>query len=167
MINYGSTVRILLKLFGVGLVVYSAVTFSTYIPAIVDNSAPLDWGMVLAHASPTIITCFIGIFLWLFPTMVVNTIVLPSLDLKNIGGEWDTKAERIGVTILGLFLLFRALSDLVFNVASYIIDAPAVKIQMNFQVAMITTIVEFILAVFLMLGSTGITNTIRKLRASN
>ncbi len=167
MTDYSNMVRIILKLLGVGLVVYSAVTLSTYIPAIVDSSTPVTWSLVLAHAAPTIITCLFGIFLWLFPAKVADTIVLPNVDIKNVDGEWDAKVERIGVTILGIFLLYRALSDVAFNVTGYVTNAPTIRNQVDFQASLAATTLEFILALFLVLGASGITNTLRKLRATN
>ena len=78
--------------------------------------------------------------------------------------------ERVGIRILGIYLLYHGISDLVTNLTSYrqavaMRDIAFSKVEVsNIKVALIATGAELFMAIFLILGAKGVTNIVRKIR---
>lgn len=166
--DYNSAVRLALKLFGVVLIVYGAVTLASYLPSLISLRDGDTYVQVLPYAVPMLAPFIFGSLLWLFPATIANTIVpLPSSQKTPAKTDWAADLERVGVSLLGLYLFYQAVSDILYHIIAYRAKAAALggtRGPDDFPALVATTIVEFVLALFLMLRSKGIVNLLRKAR---
>jgi len=161
-------VRLALKLVGLGLVIYALVMLATYAPMTVlgifaEDMAP-NWLMM---TSPPLMILLFGVFLWLFPSPVTNTLFRAAEGRQDKTPDWAAKLEVIGVALLGLWLLFRALSDLVYHLVTLRARAQAVSYGMEyseFGAYFVATLVELAFALFLLFGARGIVRLLHQVR---
>jgi len=165
-IDYSSLVRMVVKLSGVGLIVYGALTLSLYLPAILAFQRQGDIGGTLPYVLSLIAPFLIGSFLWWFPATVTNSIIRfdPSTEPKT---GWSEEFERVGVSLLGLFLFFRGVSDMIYHVLMHRAKTEVLGYggaPSEFPALMAATVVEIVLAILFMLRSRGVVNLLRKAR---
>jgi hypothetical protein len=167
MIDYNSGVRLVLKLCGVGLMVLGAVNLATYLPMLFLVSTDDQPGMYLSYVFTLLAPFLFGVLLWLFPAPIANSVVRVDAAAAKPKTGWADELERVGVSLLGLFLLYHALSDLVYHllIQRAKVTAPgAVRAPDDFVPLVVATVVELALALFLLLRSKGIVNLLRKAR---
>lgn len=166
--NKEQIVGLAVRLFAVFLVVYtlryamSLVSFATLDPPDYVSSAFI----VLIGLSPILI----AIFLWRFPLAVASKLI-PQTDASTKPGALDEVEFQVtAFSILGLWVLVSAIPD-IFYWVTYVyriknIGFGQVRTELTPQnIASITsTIAEFILGVWLLLGSKGLVGMVRKLR---
>jgi len=108
-------------------------------------------------------------FFWYFPLTVATKLV----NFRGAGGTEVSKAsaeqiQLIGFTVLGLYLMFYVVSDIVYWISILIISGRdsiiPIEISADQKALMVATIIEFIFASYLLLGSKGIARLIRKFR---
>ena len=110
----------------------------------------------------TLVPLLFGTFLWRFPAGVANTIVHPGLPPAT---EWAVTLERIGMSLLGVFLLFQSLSGLASHVTIYrALRAVEHNAARDFYPVLVARIVQAAFALVLVLGSEGIVNALARLR---
>lgn len=169
MIDYNSIVRLVLKLSGVGLVVYGGVSLSSYLPALIQTDSWSEWPalIIFANLAALAMPFLFGMFLWLFPAPVANTIVRGAAA----GSESETflshELERIGVALLGLYLFYRAVSDLTYQLMIHRAKVAAlgnVRAPDDFPALMTATVIELVLALIFLLRANGLVNLVRKVR---
>lgn len=167
-IDFNGLVRVVLKLSGLALAVYGAVTLVSYSPMILTAS---DGVQLLAFMSAPAVFMAAGIFLWLFPAPAANTVIRGD----GAGAETRLWADRLieaGCILIGLWWLIRAVSDLVYNVLDkWARDSSPDYMQgyggqgdSEFVALMVATGVELVLAVVLIIGSRGVVGVIRSVR---
>jgi hypothetical protein len=165
MIDYRSIVTLALKLLGLWLIVQGATTFAQILPTLVRSSLPTDER--LSYAAWVLAPFVFGGFLWLFPARLANTIVHPEVPASGGGPEWAVRLEQIGMSLLGLYLLYHALSGLAYHVTIYraqrAVDAYALHM---FYPTFAARIVEAVVALVLVLRSEGIVGALARLRAA-
>jgi hypothetical protein len=158
MVDYRGIVTLALKLLGLWLIVDGVADAVRLLPSVFSSSVPMD---PLYSIYPLVPLLF-GSFLWLFPARVANTIVHPGLPQAT---EWAVTLERIGMSLLGVFLLFQSLSGLASHVmffrAQSALELDAARV---FYPALVARIVQAAVALVLVLGSEGIVNALAKLR---
>jgi len=113
----------------------------------------------------------LSFYLWYFPLCVTSRLV----TFKGDGVTEATSAsakeiQAVGFTILGMYLLFNVISDIVYWLTIWFIGNRNINIDVTPTADQISSIiatgVELVFAVTLLLGATGITRVINKLRYS-
>lgn len=166
MIDLHGIVRLVLKLSGVGLIVYGAVSLATYLPPLLISRSPEEIVGFLPYILPLAVPFLLGALLWFFPASVANTVVRssPAKESKaNLGYE----IERVGVSLLGLYLFYRAVSDIIYEVMKHQAKTALlgnVRAPDDFPALVTATSIEFVLALLFMLQARGVVNLLRKAR---
>ena len=162
--------RMVIKLVGLAVFISGVIQASSSFPMIysqmthLGDNAPTA-SFFGAFASPIII----GLLLWFFPVPVANTIIN---EESNVAPRNDflREIENIGIRILGLFLLYHGISDLVYNYLSYRQEAEMLRENINIlgkgntKAALVVTGVEIVISIFLILGANIISTMIRKIK---
>ena len=163
-----SLVRLALKLVGLGLVVYALVMIASLAPMTIlgsfGNDLPSDW--LIFTSAPVMVLVF-GVFLWLFPSPVANTLFRAAEGKQDETPDWARKLETVGVGLLGLWLLFRGISDLVYHLMTLRARGQATFIDQgysDFPAYFAATLVELVVALFLLFGARGIVRVLRQVR---
>ncbi len=161
MVDYRGIVTLALKLLGLWLVVGGVGDAARLLPSLYTSPVPMDMTFLIDPLLPLLF----GSFLWLFPARVANTIVHPGLPPNGADPEWAVMLERIGMSLLGVFLLFQSLSGLASHVTVYrALSAFEPKAARDFYPALVARIVQAAVALVLVLGSEGIVNALARLR---
>lgn len=116
----------------------------------------LEVGWLAAMVSPILI----GVLLWLFPSPLADRVVDVPLDPAS-RDEWLLGLERIGIRLLGLCLLYFAVSSLVSGYGGYLHAKEAVgegfSGEFRYKVAFWVNGAEVVMAIALILGARGLT----------
>jgi len=101
--------------------------------------------------------------LWMYPQQLSNRMVKVSPE-DSIEHDLIYSIEKISVSILGLYLLFNAISDLVFNISNYLIMWATIEgdfplAAYNYPV-LIATVVELFFALWLFFKTKSIVSFI-------
>ena len=166
MIDYNNLVRMIVKLSGVGLIVYGALTLALYLPALFMFQRQDDIGGTLPYVLTLIAPFLIGSFLWWFPAKVTNSIIRFDHSTEPKTG-WSEEFERVGVSLLGLYLFFRGVSDAIYHLSMHRAKTEALGYggaPSEFPALMAATVVEIVLAIFFMLRSRGVVSLLKKAR---
>ena len=168
--NSHEILRTAIKITGLALLIYAVVQAASYLPLILEQVKNAEMGMpVASYISSIAVPIIFGFLLWLFPASVSNTIIKNDLNVTS-QDKLLLGIEKVGIRILGLYLLYHGISDLVANYASYhqAVDMFGKNIgfsgKKRYTIIFITTGVEIFLSLLLILGAAGITNIIRKVR---
>jgi len=106
--------------------------------------------------------------LWIFPLSIANKIYPVKDDEQSHRSLSSDELYPLGFIILGLYLLFFVLSDSIFWLVLVVLgnrEAPGYPIMtLENKAAMLTTAIEFVIAMFLILGSNGVASLVRKFR---
>ena len=163
-------IRTIVKLTGLVIFLYTVVQAASYLPYLAGQYRDENFNyLVLSLAGTILIPLLFSLLLWLFPARVTNTIVMnESRDSDK--SELLLDLEKIGIRVMGIYLLYHGISDLVANFTSYryalsmfegTIGSPDMS---KYYVSFIATAVELFMSLFLILGTKGISNAIRKIR---
>jgi hypothetical protein len=154
-----------IRLFAILLVFY----ILRNIPAVFIYLTEQESVIIWALASLNVFLLLAAVLMWKFPFSVAKWISPYSVDSKQT--SWSSEVLlTVGCTLLGIFYLYYALSDLLYwlmfwqynqNVAGLIVE-----LTPDQKANIIVTLVEFALAVFLVVGAGGISKAIHRLRYS-
>jgi hypothetical protein len=163
--DYSSIVRLAVKLFGMALVAYGAITLSSYLPSVF---AERNWRekesiVWVAYFLPLAVPILFGLLLWFFPATVANTVIRSKLPAKTGKNDFARDLEQIGVSLLGLFLLYQALSDIIYHVTFRALIG-RVRVPDDFLALMAATTVEFVLALIFVFKARGVVNLMQRMR---
>jgi hypothetical protein len=164
MVDYHSVARLLLKLFGVALILYAFTITPQYLMPMAANLDGVEFGYryYVAVLMPLTVPLILGVFLWLFPSAVANTVIpVSARPQKN---EWALQIERIAISAIGIYVLFGAISDLVYHLATLVARNVSAGPAPNFGALMIATVAETGIALYLVFRSQGIANLLRRFR---
>jgi hypothetical protein len=160
-----SLAAIIIRLFAVFITIYAirnllSISFY-YADDTYSTAVWISWGF-------SILFFITAIILWTFPNLIAKKII--SWDVEETNKE-KTSAEEIevvGFSLIGLFYLYYAISDLVywaiftlFIQKSY--DVP-VDLSIEQKVNIIVTVVEFLFALIIILRARGLVGLLRKIR---
>ena len=167
--NSNETLRLVVKLTGLVIFLSGVIQAASYLPITIVSLKDADMNSHIiselgAFATPLIL----GAFLWLFPAPVTNTIIKEDIT-KNINNGFLLDLEKIGIRILGLYLLYHGISDLVTNISAYSLDNKMLGENMKFlnkkyTTLFVATAIEIIMSIFLIFGTSTITNCIKKFK---
>lgn len=168
LIDYRSVVRLVLKLVGMAIVVYGLIMLASSAPmtfmAVFAEELPSHW---LIYSSPPLITIGLGFLLWFFPAPVTNTLFRASSDEAEAGQGWARQLEVMGVSLLGLFLLFRSVSDLIYHLLTLRARGPQTFFDQGysgFPAYMAATLIELVFALVLIFGARAIAGFLWRVR---
>ena len=168
--NSNEILRVVVKLVGLAVFISGIIQASSSFPMVYDSIVDMNItspavSFIGSFTTPIII----GLFLWFFPAPVANTIIKKDSEVLS-QNQFLLSLENIGIRILGLYLLFQGISDLVYNVIKYRQELEIISqnIQIfgkgNTTAALIVTGIEILISIFLIFGANLITNTIRKVK---
>lgn len=162
--------RTAVKIGGLALLIYSVIQATSSLPLFLDQAKNTGFDFPIASIIATFVVPIIfGLFLWLFPAPIANTIIKKDLAVKS-QDKFLVGIEKVAIRILGLYLLYHGITDLAAQYASYHQATEMFGSNVNFSgkerftIGFIVTGVEIFLALLLILGAEGITNIIRKAR---
>jgi hypothetical protein len=118
---------------------------------------------------PLIAPFLFGTILWFFPATVTNTVVQIDVSVKESKIGWAQELERVGVSLLGLYLFYDAVADIAYHVLNHRAKTAMlgnVRAPDDFPALVSAVTIEFVLALLFMLQSKGIVNLLRKARGS-
>ena len=130
------------------------------------------WGFIGASLLPSILPVSAGFALLWFPGTIANKLV-PVPDTQSVPSSGAL--ERVLVSLLGLYLLFRAASDVVFGLVrfytqrlTWLEQSPNTPLPWSFLADTYGNLlgigIEFAIALYLMLGARGIQSVLEKMR---
>lgn len=113
----------------------------------------------------------LSLYLWYFPLTVSGRLMTFKGDgIKEVTSASAKEIQAVGFTILGMYLLFNVISDIVYWLTIWFIGNRNSNIDITPTADQISSIiatgVELVFAVALLLGASGITRVINKLRYS-
>jgi hypothetical protein len=165
--DYRDITNLLLKIAGAVIVAYAIIEVPAYVSyyfSLRDGSLGAFVGMTII---PMLIPLILGFGLLLFPETVTNKL------LK--GGEISTESsidleavERIAFSVLGLYLLFRVVSDLfyhgtsMFALSRHVEDV--IEAYANPYALLVAAVAELVFALYLLFGAGGLVRLLAKLR---
>ena len=120
--------------------------------------------------SPLVAQAFLVILLWSFPTIVARKLISPANIDLNHSDLLESRVYSVGFVVLGFYMLFYAISDAAYwwGYWAYfqLDDLGHVEDLFNYsdKATMIATGVEFVLALYLIVGAEHLGNIIRRLR---
>jgi len=120
---------------------------------------------------PLIFPLIIGSVMWFFPGTINNKIISGNTE-SEINNKTLNELERIAVTILGLVLMFFALSDMAFHItyivaSNYLDSAKLTTITISAENwgFILATLVEIIIALYLLIKANGLLLLLSKFRS--
>jgi len=167
-VDYRDLTNLLLKVAGAVIIIFAIINVPTYVSyyfALQEQSFIAFLGVSVI---PMLVPAAVGLFLLLFPVTITNKIIkgekgkkTPTMDILAL--------ERVAFSVLGLYLMFRVVSDLVYHGTSIYLAGGLATYNTGYQhplALLITTIVEFFFALYLLLGSSGLIRLLDKFRTS-
>lgn len=162
-------VRLGVKLAGLAVLIYAALNIHYLLFGIYTYLGDKNLLKFLAITGYALIYIGIGLFLWMFPKSISNRVVSKTGGNQDDQASWSHRTEIIGMSLMGVFLLFNGISDLVYN---YILmrhekeQLGSVYEAGSYMPEMIATGVEIVFAVVLILTPRGIVKALRLLRSA-
>jgi hypothetical protein len=163
--NPAIIIAVFVRLFAIGLVIYLLQVLGLEYSAAAnfeDYKVNLVLGVIVAFVA------LLAVFLWKFPLFVASKLLnFESTEIPKASIS-EESIYNLGLVLLGIFLLYLAISDTVYW--SYRISAERGLTQFTSELgflqkaSMLTALVEFIMAVLLIVGSKPIARLILKIR---
>ncbi|HAW51518.1 MAG TPA: hypothetical protein DCX54_04190 [Flavobacteriales bacterium] len=162
--------NLLIKVAGIIIVIVSVKNIPYYIPFYQTLRLPLFVGTVIV---PILLPVLIGVLMFTRPENITNKVVVGDCDngTNGISSETFLKFEQIALSVLGFYLLFQSISDLVFHTAAFVqakanlsYDIPQSGNLLILNPEFIATIIEFIFAFWLIFKVEGIVAVVNKIR---
>lgn len=159
-------VAIAVRLFAIFLAIYVLRTLSGF----VQFTSEMTFDAKAIIASVAMVGAMAGavVLLWFFPLSVARKLLPVMKEPRSESNAGVDTLFALGLILMGLWLLANAIID-GFYWASLLLAMRAagmmhLELVPEQKAAIFTTVVEMVVAVFLILGSTGIRNTIYRLR---
>lgn len=162
---------LLIKISGLVVIVFAVTGIPGYINSFLYIGNDTLVNFIMWIVIPLVFPLSIGLAMWFFPKSITNKIIKnnnESIDANKITAE----IEQIAITVLGLILLFFALSDLTFNLVNIFLvnkenygSFSLIKISAEDWGHLVGTLVELTFAIFLIVRTKGIIIIISKLRS--
>lgn len=159
-------VAIAVRLFSIFMFVYLVRYMSSFIPIITD---PITYkGRQLLPILFVIVLIFVATLLWFFPLTVAKKI-LPNINPSPASVPLAAKEiELVAFTVLGLWMLAHAIPDVFYwGTFVYMIKSSNLSVgglRPEQVSAILATIIELAIGLWLLVSSNGIIQLIRKVR---
>ena len=168
--NSSEILRAIVKLVGLAVLISGIIEASVSLPIVYEAVVNMEVGTPAASFIGSFATpIIIGILMWLFPTPITNTIIKGDF-VKSTHHEFLLGLESIGIRILGIYLLYHGIADLVSNSINYWYEREMLAngVQLfntgNTKVGLIVTGIEILISILLIIGARKITTIIRKIK---
>ena len=153
------------RLFAVLLVFFTV----RYLPTLYLFLGEQDPTAIWLMASIYLLLLVAAILMWKFPFAVARWISPTSLTGEQTA--WNSEVLlMVGCSLVGIAYLYYAATDLLYWVMLWQfnqdVDGLAVELSSHHKVSMIVTVFEVALAIFLILGASGISKAIHRVRYS-
>lgn len=166
----------LLKLGGVWLVVQAMIALGKLLPAFFLDEVNSEW-IVMNILSQSFVPLIAGGFLLIAGAHISDRFI-PKSKGESAAGHSEC-FEVIGITVLGLFLLFGVISDIVFHLAYIDLISQELNYGASYRetfsemalsnpdkrAAIIATGAEFFVVMWFVLGARGIVSILKILRS--
>ncbi len=169
--DYRQLSNLLIKIAGIVIIVFAVTAIPGHINSFLYQGQDTLAKFAVWVIIPLIFPIIVGLLMWSFPGTLTNRIFEKDIESSKSNGVSE-EVEQIAVTVLGLILLFFALSDLTFNlVYVYFSNRENMSVIMSFRISpenwgyIIGTIVEIIFSLIILLKAKGVVLLIRRLRA--
>ena len=169
--DYRNLTNLLIKITGVALIAYSIIEIPAYISYYISSQVDSFWGFIGISLVPMFVPILVGIVFLFFPATVTNKLISGD-DETNTASIDILAAERIAFSTLGLYLLFRVISDLIFHGTSIYLALKAgtiARYNTGYQdpyALVVATLAELIFALWLLFGSAGLVRFVSKIRTA-
>ena len=153
------------------VIVFAITGIPGYITSYIIQSANAPVNLVTWVLVPLILPLIIGSVMWFFPGAINNKIIGHDSEL-SLNNKTLNELERIAVTVLGLILMFYALSDITFHIVYVVAQNHEASAKLNtFMVGaenwalIFATVVEIMFALYLLIKTNGLLLLLSKLRS--
>ncbi|MEW6647803.1 MAG: hypothetical protein AB1450_11425 [Pseudomonadota bacterium] len=163
--NYRDISILAIRLAGIGLIAVAVIRIPNLAPYIVADTGVPWWGQFLATALHFLLPVLIGALFFMFPATLTNKFIQGS-DALGAEPEVLSAVERMALSVLGVFFLFNVVSDVAYHVVYAIRVSqlaqsamqPSVSVMQNpdWLANVVTTLIEFMVALWLIFGARGI-----------
>lgn len=170
--DYKGLTALLIKIGGLVIVVVMISLLPTYVSAGIGALETSWLAFFTVAILPLLFPLMVGILMLVFPATIANRIIQGE-KLSDLPTTYLPQLEQLAMTLLGVYLLFRAISDFVFHLSKlfwvrHLISIGEVAtfdyLSPNTIGYLIATAVEATIAIWLTVGSSGILAFVRKLR---
>lgn len=151
------------------LAIYLAV-LSTQIPISllsIPDSQPIENSFLLIQLGTAASILALSALLWFFPLTVARKLLPVMREPQPLVSAPGALALSLALAVLGFWLLARAVSDVTYwATVIWFSSRSALPMELlpEHKAGIVTTVVEFALALALILGNRGIANWVRRLR---
>ena len=160
---------IALRIFAICLFLYALHQF-VELAGYIDDASPDQLTVpILYFIAIIFVPMVISIIIWMFPLTVVK-IFLPKMETQEVRLSDDGSFLAAALAVLGVYVLTYAVPDLAFHITRIYMLARMWKAGHDARLGsegiadFIATILEIIIAFWLILGRSGLTNVILKIR---
>jgi len=159
----------IIKLSGILILIYSIINIPTYINWYLSYTVKSANIFVFSLILPIFIPIIIGILLFFRYEKVTNLIIFQENKTNDL---FFYNIEKILITILGIYLFYSGVSDLSMNISSFLQGSMHEDNIYNKSLisafvkspSVITTIIEIIFSILLIIKTERIMNFIEKIR---
>ena len=159
-------VALAVRLFSIVVAIYALSNLVTIGPYFYQQ----DWHITTyAYVSLMVLLVLIAIYLWKFPLTVTRKLIPfeKHIDTESQQVSYE-QIQLVAFTVLGLYLLFNVVSDIIYWSTILFISFRdsniPVEISIDQKGQMVATVIELIFVLFLLLGSKGIIKLLHRLR---
>ncbi len=163
--------KLLIKISGLVVIVFAVAGIPGSINGYLYQGQDTPINFISWVLVPLVFPLLIGAVMWFFPGTINNKIIERNKELP-ISADSLIQVEQIAVCILGLILMFFALSDMTFNLVYVVASNYEDSAKLNtFKVGaanwghILGTLVEIFFALFLLIKTKGIVLLLKKIRS--
>lgn len=163
--------RILIKIAGISIIIFVLVGIPSYISYYYSLQLKEDSvvSFFLISILPMIIPLLAGYLMWQFPNTIANKIIKPDTEEKPTDSKLGLEIQTIAFSVLGIYLLFNAFSDVIYHLSYYYKTMKASGtgyMEISTYAFIVATCAEIIFASVLLFGGKGVAEFLRKIRRS-
>ena len=159
-------VGLAVRLFSIVLAIYALRNGVSLVPYFQEQG----WNAALySYLALMVGLLLVSIYLWYFPLTVSSRLVaFRGEGATDAGSASSSEIQTVGFTVLGMYLLFNVVSDIIYWLTILFIGNRNNNVDFSLSAdqisGMVATCVELVFSVALLLGASGITKTINKIR---
>lgn len=159
-------VAIAVRLFAVFLAIYTLRTSFVF----VQFSSQVEFDAKAIVAAVAVVAACVGaaLLLWFFPLSVARKLLPVMKEPRSESTVGGDTLFSLALVLMGLWILANAVIDGIYWLSTLLAmrsaDMPFSTLPPSDKAAMVATAVEAIIAMFLILGSTGIRNVVYRFR---
>ncbi|MBE9610420.1 hypothetical protein [Chitinilyticum piscinae] len=175
--NFHDLSRLIVRLSGAFIMTTALAWWPSYIQAALGLLPHAPLAFVGNALLPVALPLLIGLGLFLFPSVISQRGLPAAGDGQSLPPNWPAILERILLGLLGIYLLSRAMSDLVFGlikrgaILNYFAEqAPGLPLPIEMASELygnlVASAVELLVGLALILGAGGLQRVLARVRSS-